>query len=103
MCHNVVVCERHNEEEPSAMQVTTIGLDVAKHWFQVHGLDASGAVAVRRKLRRSEVLAFFQSLPPCLIGMEACATAHYWARELTSLGRYGETDAAGIREGLRQA
>src|ERR1700758_4520490 len=68
------------------MQVTTIGLDLAKHWFQVHGVDANGAVAVRRKLRRSEVLSFFQSLPPCLVGMEACATAHHWARELTKLG-----------------
>ena len=68
------------------MQVTTIGLDLAKHWFQVHGIDGSGAVAVRRKLRRSEVLSLFQSLPPCLVGMEACATAHYWARELTKLG-----------------
>ncbi len=68
------------------MQVATIGLDLAKHWFQVHGVDASGEIVVRRKLRRSEVPAFFQSLPACLIGMEACATAHYWARELTKLG-----------------
>ena len=68
------------------MQVTTIGLDLAKHWFQVHGVDASGVVAVRRKLRRGEVLRFFQSLPACVVGMEACATAHYWARELTKLG-----------------
>jgi transposase len=68
------------------MQVSTIGLDLAKHWFQVHGVDASGAVAVRRKLRRSEVLSFFRSLQPCLVGIEACATAHYWARELTELG-----------------
>ena len=68
------------------MQITTIGLDLAKHWFQVHGVDANGQVAVRRKLRRSELLAFFQSLPPCLVGMEACATAHHWARELTKLG-----------------
>ena len=68
------------------MQVTTIGLDLAKHWFQVHGVDASGMVAVRKKLRRSEVLAFFHSLPPCLVGIEACATAHYWARELIALG-----------------
>ncbi len=68
------------------MQATTIGLDLAKHWFQVHGVDASGAVAIRRKLRRSEVLPFFRSLPPCLVGIEACATAHYWARELISLG-----------------
>jgi transposase len=68
------------------MQATTIGLDLAKHWFQVHGVDASGAVAIRRKLRRSEVLPFFRSLPPCLVGIEACATAHYWARELIRLG-----------------
>jgi transposase len=68
------------------MQISTIGLDLAKHWFQVHGVDASGAVAVRRKLRRSEVLSFFRSLQPCLVGIEACATAHYWARELTELG-----------------
>ena len=53
------------------MQITTIGLDLAKHWFQVHGVDANGAAAVRRKLRRSEVLSFFQSLPPCLVGIEA--------------------------------
>ena len=68
------------------MQITTIGLDLAKHWFQVHGVDANGQVVIRRKLRRGEVLAFFQSLTPCLVGMEACATAHYWARELSALG-----------------
>ena len=68
------------------MRVTTIGLDLAKHWFQVHGVDADGQVAVRRRLRRSEVVAFFRLLPPCLIGLEACATAHHWARELTKLG-----------------
>ena len=68
------------------MQVTTIGLDLAKHWFQIHGIDARGGVAVRRKLRRGELLTFFQSLQPCLIGMEACATAHHWARELSALG-----------------
>jgi transposase len=68
------------------MQVATIGLDLAKHWFQVHGVDASGQVAIRRKLRRSEVVGFFKSLPPCLVGIEACATAHHWARELSALG-----------------
>src|SRR5215469_11913370 len=68
------------------MQVTTIGLDLAKHWFQIYGIDARGGVAVRRKLRRGELLTFFQSLQPCLIGMEACATAHHWARELSALG-----------------
>ena len=68
------------------MQVTTIGLDLAKHWFQVHGVDANGQVVVRRRLWRSGVIAYFQSLEPCLVGMEACATAHHWARELTALG-----------------
>lgn len=68
------------------MQVTTIGIDLAKHVFQVHGVDADGSVVVRRKLRRSEVIRFFVNLPAALIGMEACATAHYWARELERLG-----------------
>ena len=68
------------------MQITTIGLDIAKNVFQVHGIDANEKVVVRKQLRRSQVMAFFKALPPCLIGMEACATAHYWARELTKLG-----------------
>src|SRR6202158_5580173 len=68
------------------MQITTVGLDIAKNVFQVHGIDAAEKVVVRKQLRRSQVLAFFKALPPCLIGMEACATAHYWARELTKLG-----------------
>ena len=68
------------------MQVTTIGLDIAKNVFQVHGIDSAEKVVVRKQLRRSQVLEFFKALPPCLIGMEACATAHYWARELTKLG-----------------
>jgi transposase len=67
-------------------QITTIGLDIAKHVFQVHGIDASGNVGLRRRLRRSEVLTFFAKLPPALIGMEACASSHYWARELLALG-----------------
>jgi transposase len=68
------------------MHATTIGLDIAKHVFQVHGVDASGAVVIRQKLRRSEVLAFFETLAPALIGMEACPTSHHWARELRALG-----------------
>jgi transposase len=68
------------------MQVTTIGLDIAKNVFQVHGIDVDEKVVVRKQLRRSQVLEFFKALPPCLVGMEACATAHYWARELTRLG-----------------
>ena len=68
------------------MQITTIGLDIAKNVFQVHGIDAAERVVVRKQLRRGQVLKFFAALPPCLVGMEACATAHYWARELTKLG-----------------
>src|SRR5580658_8092598 len=68
------------------MEVTTIGLDIAKNVFQVHGIDASEKVVVRKQLRRGQMLAFFEALPPLLVGMEACATAHYWARELTKLG-----------------
>ena len=67
-------------------KITTIGLDIAKHVFQVHGVDAAGAVSVRRKLRRDDVAGFFEALPPCLIGIEACATGHHWARILTVLG-----------------
>ena len=68
------------------MQIATIGLDLAKHVFQLHGVGADGCVILRRKLRRTHMMPFFASLPPCLIGMEACASAHYWARELSAFG-----------------
>src|SRR5436309_12670849 len=68
------------------MQITTIGLDIAKNVFQVHGIDAAEKVGVRKQLRRGQMMKFFAAVPPCLIGMEACASAHYWARELTKLG-----------------
>jgi transposase len=68
------------------MQISTIGLDIAKNVFQVHGIDAAEKAVVRRPLRRGQVIKFFGGLSPCLIGMEACASAHYWARELTRLG-----------------
>jgi transposase len=68
------------------MQLTTIGLDLAKQVFQVHGVDATGVAVIRRRLRRSEVIRFFAKIEPCLVGMEACATAHFWARELSVLG-----------------
>ena len=68
------------------MHIVTIGLDLAKYAFQVHGIDESGEVVVRRQLRRGAVEEFFAALPPCLVGMEACATAHHWARRLTALG-----------------
>jgi transposase len=66
--------------------ITTIGLDIAKSVFQVHGVDAAGNVIVRRRLKRRYVLAFFQKLPPCLVGIEACASSHHWSRELQALG-----------------
>ena len=68
------------------MEITTIGLDIAKRVFQLHGVDGAGKAILRRKLQRSEVLAFFKALPPCLVGIEACGTAHYWAREIRELG-----------------
>jgi transposase len=67
-------------------KIMTVGLDLAKSVFQVHGADQDGRPVVRRKLRRAQVIPFFAALPPCLIGMEACASAHYWARELQALG-----------------
>ena len=66
--------------------ITTIGLDIAKSVFQVHGVDAGGQVVIRRKLKRRYVLAFFEKLPACLVGIEACATSHHWSRQLQALG-----------------
>ena len=67
-------------------EVSTIGLDIAKSVFQVHGVDAAGQVVIRRQLKRRYVLAFFERLPPCLVGIEACASSHHWSRELKVLG-----------------
>jgi len=67
-------------------EIKTIGLDLAKHVFQVHGVDATGECVLRKRLRRGQVVPFFARLPRCLVGLEACATAHYWARELQALG-----------------
>lgn len=68
------------------MQISTIGFDLAKNVFLVHGIDANETVVVRKQLRRSQVMAFFEALPPCLVGIEACATARHWVRELRKLG-----------------
>jgi transposase len=68
------------------VEVTTIGVDLAKNVFQVHGVDGAGGVVVRRQLRRSQVLPYFKKQQPCLVGMEACATSHHWAREIAALG-----------------
>src|SRR5499427_4212482 len=75
-----------SEWEPSMSEITTIGLDLAKHVFQVHGIDAQGTTVLRKRLRRGQVLAFFSRIPRCVVGLEACATGHYWARELGALG-----------------
>jgi hypothetical protein len=69
-----------------------IGLDIAKSLFQVHGVDAAGQVLIRRQLKRRAVLAFFQKLPVCLVGIKACASSHYWSRELQALGRVRGTE-----------
>ena len=66
--------------------VTTVGLDLAKHVFQIHAVDADGRIVIATALRRRDVLSFFGSLPPCVLGLEACGSAHHWARELVKLG-----------------
>ena len=78
--------EKHHQREPPTNEITPIELDLSKHVFQVHGADASGVTVVHKRLRRSEVLAFFTRPPRCLVGLEAYATAHYWARELQAIG-----------------
>ena len=67
-------------------EVSTIGLDIAKSVFQIHGVDAAGAVVMRKRITRSKLLEFFARLPACLVGIEACPTAHYWSRQLGALG-----------------
>src|SRR5947207_15728528 len=100
------------------MQVTTVGLDLAKRIFQVHGVDAAGKVVIRRRLQPSEIAAFFADLPACLVGIEACATAHRWARLIGASGhqvrlippsyvkpyvRRSKTDAAMPRRSARRS
>ena len=82
--------------------ITTVGLDIAKSVFQVHGIDAVGQVVIRRQLKRRYVLAFFQKLAPCLVGIEACVVAPLVARA-PGAWPYRATNAAGLREALRQA
>src|ERR1700746_2506716 len=76
----------HDSEELPMQSISTIGLDIAKSVFQVHCVDADGEVVIRRQLKRRHVLAFFQKLPTCLVGIEACASSHHWGRELQVLG-----------------
>jgi len=91
-CAKMVVVEQPSEGAPSmgksiidSSSVTTVGLDLARHVFQVHGVDASGQVIVAKALRRKNMLAFFAQLPACLVDMEACGSAHHWAHELIKL------------------
>jgi transposase len=80
------MCVFHQPGEATEMKVTTIGIDLAKNVIQVHGVDERGKAVLRKQLKRVQVAAFFANLPPCLIGMEACASAHHWARKLETLG-----------------
>src|ERR671921_530672 len=80
-----VVCSALNGGAAMA-EVQIIGLDIAKSVFQLHGVDASGATVLQKRLTRARLLPFFERLPPCLVGIEACATSHFWARELAKLG-----------------
>ncbi len=82
--------------------ITTIGFDIAKSVFHVHGVDAAGEVVIRRQLKRRYVLAFFQKPPPCMVGIEACASSHYWSRELQATRPYRAINAARLRKALRQ-
>ena len=68
------------------MKITTVGIDLAKNVFQVHGVDERGKTTVKRQLKRAQVAEFFVNLPPCLVGIEACGSAHHWARKLESFG-----------------
>ena len=84
-------------------EVSIIGLDLAKNVFQAHGAAADGSVVFRRKLSRAQLLKFFAAQPPCLVAMEACASAHHWARDDRRPGAHRQADPAGLREALREA
>src|SRR6516162_7697585 len=92
----------NDSKEPIMQTITTVGLDIAKSVFQVHGVDAQGKVIVRRQLKRRYVLSFFQKLPPCLIGIEACLLTLLVARTAGARA-YGADYASGLRKALRQA
>ena len=83
-------------------EVSTIGLDIAKSVFQVHGVDVAGAVVIRKRVSRAKVLEYFGDLPPCLVGIEACPSAHHWGRELQGAWPHGQADTAELCEGLPQ-
>ncbi len=80
------VIKNHEQQEPSTMKISTVGLDLAKNVFQVHGIDAAGEIVVAKALRRRQMIPFFGKLEPCLVDLETCATSHFWARQLIALG-----------------
>ena len=85
------------------MNITTIGFDIAKGVIQVHGVDVAGIVTLRKRMSRQGALKFFGELRPCLVGMEACGGAHFWARELAGFRPHGSADFAGLCKALREA
>src|SRR5271167_1292288 len=87
-CQSGCVEQPHKRIGASTMKITTVGIDLAKNVFQVHALDERGKAVLRKQLRRTQVAVFFANLPPCVIGMEACASAHHWGR---TLQRFGHT------------
>ena len=85
LCHNEVVADL-KQRGPSVEQISRIGMDTSKHFFQLHGVNAAEKVVLRKKLRRKEMVAFFKALAPTVIGIEACGASHHWARILRSFG-----------------
>ena len=82
--------------------ITTVGLDLAKSVFQLHGVDERGREVLRKTLKRGEVASFFARLAPCVIGIEACGSAHFWARKLSEFRSHGQADGAAVCEAVRQ-
>src|ERR1035437_7655123 len=96
LCQNEVVTDLR-QRRPSVEQISRIGMDTSKHFFQLHGVNAAEKVVLRKKLRRKEMVAFFEALAPTVIGIEACGASHYWARLLRSFGhevKRGKNDGA---------
>ena len=89
-------------EEGSAMEITTIGIDLAKSVFAISAADARGKVLMRKQLRRAQVVPFLRQRKPCVVGMEACGGAHYWARAIARLGHPAEADESGAGGALSQ-
>ena len=91
------IAKAHQPGEATKMKVTAIGVDLAKNVIQLHGADASGKAVLKKQRKRNQVLSFFANLPPCVIGMEACAGAHHWARKLESFGHRAQDRAVDLQ------